>query len=504
MAPTLLTLTLVTLSTIVALPLGLALGLAQSILFQGSRFSQGVARFTLWITVGLLSVPLYVHAAGWQATWGRFGWLPFMRWIQPGDFSGLLAASWIHGCYGISWVSLGTLVALRRRQSVLWEAANLESTYGDRLTQIALPLAAPLILVTTLYVALQTVTEMAIADLFGVTTIADWVYKYHALTPNQVPLWLCVVLPWTLVLALYLLLGRYASGARLADHLAFDRSHSQGRALSPQRRGATHFAATGAIFITALVAAVPLLALLMKAGWVANGRGGEVGYHFSISRLATTLGDTISGFTAEFYWSAYLVAAAVLISVPCGWALSVCSSNSVILARVLTAIGLLLFVIPGPAAAVMTIAVFNRPGLYWLYDQTLIPTLCALMTRTIPIAFLAFSMAGGQHASRIRDAAHVDGVGFWERFWFVERRAWQFPALVAALWVGLYVFADLSTTILVLPPGVTTVATRIFGLLHSGVRHQEAGLALFSFFVGSLCTILGLWLLRWYRWSSQH
>jgi iron(III) transport system permease protein len=345
---------------------------------------------------------------------------------------------------------------------------------------------------------------MTIADLFGVTTLADWVYKYHALTPNQVPLWLCVALPWTLVMTFFLLLRSYLARAPLGDYLAFDNNNSSLRTVAHRGLRATLLAASGAIFITMLVAAVPLMALLLKAGWVANVRTGGAGYQFSFGRLATTLRDTSCGFTAEFYWSAYLVVAAVLISVPCGWALSVWSSGSAVLARVFTAAGLLLFVIPGPAVAIMAIEVFNRPGLYWLYDQTLIPTLCALMTRTIPIAYLAFSMTGGQQVSRIREATRIDGVGFWERWWLVERKAWQFPALVAALWVGLYVFADLSTTILILPPGVTTVATRIFGLLHSGVRHQEAGLALFSFFVGVFCTILGLWLLRWYRRSSQH
>ena len=37
---------------------------------------------------------------------------------------------------------------------------------------------------------------------------------------------------------------------------------------------------------------------------------------------------------------------------------------------------------------------------------------------------------------------------------------------------------DVPATLPVVPPGVTTVGTRLFGLLHSGARQQEAALAI--------------------------
>ncbi len=47
--------------------------------------------------------------------------------------------------------------------------------------------------------------------------------------------------------------------------------------------------------------------------------------------------------------------------------------------------------------------------------------------------------------------------------------------MLAAAVVGS---GDVPATLPVIPPGVTTVGTRLFGLLHSGARYQEASLAI--------------------------
>ena len=56
---------------------------------------------------------------------------------------------------------------------------------------------------------------------------------------------------------------------------------------------------------------------------------------------------------------------------------------------------------------------------------------------------------------------------------------------------------DLATTILVLPPGVSTVAFRVFALVHYGVRYELAGLGLTSGLcfvcLGAVIWQLALW-----------
>ena len=63
--------------------------------------------------------------------------------------------------------------------------------------------------------------------------------------------------------------------------------------------------------------------------------------------------------------------------------------------------------------------------------------------------------------------------------WNIDR-----PILQGSLWgAGItlllsWLQGDVPATLPVVPPGVTTVGTRLFGLLHSGARYQEAALAI--------------------------
>ncbi len=59
--------------------------------------------------------------------------------------------------------------------------------------------------------------------------------------------------------------------------------------------------------------------------------------------------------------------------------------------------------------------------------------------------------------------AHVD-LATTRRLWLL---AWLVLAAVSA--------GELSTHLLLLPPGVTTVAQRLFELLHFGMRYQDIG-----------------------------
>lgn len=52
--------------------------------------------------------------------------------------------------------------------------------------------------------------------------------------------------------------------------------------------------------------------------------------------------------------------------------------------------------------------------------------------------------------------------------------------ILATLFISFTLaFGDLSSYLLVQPPGVTTIAMRMFDLLHYGTKNREAALALF-------------------------
>lgn len=68
----------------------------------------------------------------------------------------------------------------------------------------------------------------------------------------------------------------------------------------------------------------------------------------------------------------------------------------------------------------------------------------------------------------------------------------------AATWLAAFAIAsgDLAASILVVPPGITTIPVRVFGLLHSGVDDQVAGICLTTVWGFAAIGGLLLWLLR--------
>jgi iron(III) transport system permease protein len=192
-------------------------------------------------------------------------------------------------------------------------------------------------------------------------------------------------------------------------------------------------------------------------------------------------GERTGRYGEEFGWTFVLGAAtataAVAIGLPLAW-FARRSRRGAVLAVAISAVGLAL---PGPLIGLGIIWLLDRPfppGLIWLYDRTLFAPILAMLIRTLPIAILFGWHILQSVADDVLDAAACDGAGHWRQFWWIAAP----PRLGSLLAVWLVVFAlaagDLACSILVVPPGVTTVPIRVFGLLHAGVDDQVAAVSL--------------------------
>ncbi len=102
----------------------------------------------------------------------------------------------------------------------------------------------------------------------------------------------------------------------------------------------------------------------------------------------------------------------------------------------------------------------------------------ALTVRGIAPAALIAWQALRTVSPEMLDAAAVDGAGRWARFWRVGLPSRL--SAVALTWLVVLVLSlgDLAATVLVVPPGMTTLSLRIFDLLHTGVQDRVAGICL--------------------------
>ena len=66
--------------------------------------------------------------------------------------------------------------------------------------------------------------------------------------------------------------------------------------------------------------------------------------------------------------------------------------------------------------------------------------------------------------------------------WWLQQSIWLKYAtgsILTCLGITFFIsFGDLASYILIQPPGVTTVAMRMFELLHYGIRNREASVAM--------------------------
>ena len=199
----------------------------------------------------------------------------------------------------------------------------------------------------------------------------------------------------------------------------------------------------------------------------------------------------------EFGWSLLLCTlasvAAVLAAIPLAWLARRGGAKS-LPALLLTALGV---AVPGPVLGLAIIGLLNRPELPWLvqlYDRSILAPWMALWVRALPPAIFVLWHALHSVPREMLELAAVDGAGPIAQLCRVALPV-RWPAVVLAFLVSLAVaLGDLAASILVVPPGVTTLSIRIFGLLHYGVDDQVAGicLALVAMFALLTAAAMGL------------
>jgi iron(III) transport system permease protein len=355
-------------------------------------------------------------------------------------------------------------------------------------------------LVAALWVLLGTAGEIAVTDLFQVRTYAEEVYtslSIGSLEESSLDL-----LPGMLLTA-----WLACAGLTVAAWLsAMDRPPS----LRPRRvfhlgRARWPLAILVAVLLAAVVG-VPLANLLYQAGAeVTQTEAGRVrGWS-----LLKTLAIAWQGpwrFQREVGWSLLIGGLSAATAVAVGAALAWWGRDRPWRrAVVLVAVGLALAV-PGPILALATIRLFNRPelpALNWLYDHSIAAPWLVLTVRGLGPATLVLWHALRTVPEVLLDAAAVDGASAAARFWriVVPSRLGAFGmAWLLAFAVAL---ADLAASILVVPPGVTTLSIQIFNLLHYGVYDQVAGicLALVGWFA-VLCAVMARLVQRGCRFAK--
>ncbi len=464
-----------------------------------SRTDLPLRRLWLGLMVAMIFVPLYLQAAAWQAGFGLQGWYT-LAYRGPVLLESMAGAVWVHAMYAVPWVVLIVSLGLWLVEPELEEQALLESSPAGVFLRVLLPTVGSAVLMATLWVAIMTAGEMVVTDLFVVRSYAEVLYTQIAIgqQPGEAA---ATVLPG-IALSGCLAAAALMLCAKLAPR---DRPLTVGRCLV-YRLGKWKIPA--AIFVAAillLLVGVPLGSLCYKAGVLVTQTDAGHQRAFSPMKLLWIVADSPWRYRREFGWS-LLICGLSATAVVClgaslawparrgGWrALPALAATTACLAA------------PGPLIGFAIIWLLNRPAVplfIELYDNTIFAPWLALVIRSLPPGVLIMWYAFGAVPEEMLEAAAVDGAGPLGRFFRVALPCWA-PALVVAWLIAFAVaLGDLAAAILVVPPGVTTLAIRIFGLLHYGVEDQVAGICLAQMCMfAALAAIVG-WI-AWIKWRKK-
>jgi iron(III) transport system permease protein len=463
------------------------------------------------LLVSLLLVPLYVQAAAWQAALGWGGWLP--AWWAAVDptrqgqvvwLVGWQGAIWVHAMAAVPWVALLVAVAMDSIDRELEEDAIMHGSWVRVICRVTLPQALSGVIVASLWVAAVCASEITVTDLFQIRSFAEEVYTAASLgeLSDAIPeipssqgsqteeladdfsLWLGTLMLGILTVTAMATLARWYRSERL--------SGSGWRWQPTCGRWITTWVGWG---LAILLAGIPLTSMAWKAGTRVERDGDQFVRSWSATKLVSALADTPSKHRREWGWS-FVCGGAVAITVTiCGtwlaWALRKRWLPAVPIA-ILVASG---FGLPGPVLGVWLIRVLNWPPdsalsfLTWCYDETLLAPMLAQTIRALPLVTFFLWTQMERVPQNLLDNAASEGAGFWRQLLYVVLPL-RWPSLLAAAWLAFIIaIGELAATVLVSPPGVSTLSIRIFGLLHYGAEDQVAALCLTLWLMTGLLTV---------------
>jgi iron(III) transport system permease protein len=352
------------------------------------------------------------------------------------------------------------LLGLQRLPGELWDAARLLSSPWKAFWKVALPHAAPYLLAAGGLLFLLSLTDFSLPATFQVNVYAFEIFTIFSATHDSGHAFLASLPLFAATLPVALL-----TSAQLRHILvpAPPGPAAQPRFVWPF---AWEMLQKVALLVLLLQVCVPLAVLLLTAGPLpefaasVTSAGRELFNTTQLSLLAALLGLPLALLAAQFLDGKGLSALA-------GWA------------------GLaFLLALPAPLTGIGLIAVWNHPG--WPVYGTLLMPLLALLARWTPYAALVILAQQRRLDPALLDAERVFHTG-WFRGWLHVRLPLLAPGLLACAFLVLALsLGELGSTLLVLPPGMETLAIRLFNYLHYGAAQVVSALALLTVLAGAV------------------
>jgi iron(III) transport system permease protein len=362
---------------------------------------------------------------------------------------------------------LATEVVIRQIEPRLEEAAVLVATPGRVLRRITWPLVAPSVVSAALVIFVLAISEFSVPGLLRVRVFTTEVftafaalYDFGRATTLAIPLLIVSVAVAGI------------TAARMGSRVVATRRHVRGEPLDVfDAWRPVVLILIGCAILAMLV--VPVTALAREAlrsvsiaGVVRNSREAVINSLFLALWGAT--GITILAACLGYTRARATLSVGVLLD----------------------ALWLVLFTVPSTVVGIGLIGIWNRSGAFGLYGT---PAMLVLgyLARFVPVGALAIAATVRLVPESHEEAAATAGSG-----WLRTMTRIVVPQIrvgLLAVWVIAFIltFGEVGTSILVAPPGESTLPIRVYTLTANAPPGQVAALALFQSLV-ILCPLIAL------------
>ena len=420
-------------AALVAALIGIPLG------FGLARVPLRAVRVLRVLLAAPLAVPPYILALAWVYIAGSYS---------------LPAAALVLGTGYFPLVMLATEAAGRAIGASVEEAGLIVATPRRVLRSITFPLMWPLVAASMLLVFVLAISEFGVPGLLRVRVFTTEVFTaFAALFDFRQAT--------ALALPLVVLTAAVATAAARVAH-AGRLTYRSGRGRGVELRGrhwriVVVLAAAGTIMITV---GLPVGALAREAFGATRGGGATAGAGPAI------LNSVIS--------SAAAAALATVIGLAIGyWRARLVTRGTVAIDAMLVT----LFAVPSTVVGIGLIALWNRAALSAVYG-TMGMVVVSAVARFAPVAAVLLAAAIRQVPATTEEVAVVGGAG-WLRVLLKVVVPQIRPALAASgLVVFVLAFGEIGSTILVAPPGESTLPIRVYTMIANAPASQVARLAL--------------------------
>ncbi len=443
-------------------------------IFAGSLIWQwrtGAGKYLFWAALLLIPLPLTVHALAWSTLLSTTGLLPGLIASQHSIQPWLL--SWC--VESMAFLPLGICIS-----TIAFELVDPDRIQAARLLcqdlrvflRIVLPLASPLLLAGAGFLWVFCLIDYTIPSIYAANVYPFEIFAEFS-TSYLPAVAVLLAVPLLLVTIFLVLLSQRPLKSVIQSSMWTRREWKPEFSWPAWFRAAQRIALGIFIFQTGLV----IVVLLVLAG------------------AAPDLAGTLSLAREDAVTTVLICLGATLLAIPVALTLATRLVQKGPNASLWWILAVIPLAIPSPLIGIGMIVFWNTPDAVSLYGTLAMPVF-AVIVRFLPFAALIIAAQLRSVDPLLLDAASIFGENRIRNFFSVYLPLILPGICIAAAFIFAFGIGELGATLLVIPPGLSTLTIRLYNYLHYGSSESVAALGLLMTMIFLAIVLTGFILVR--------